>query len=116
MRRMESSLDSLNIPELLSQILANISDGRTYKAARLVSRSWLLTVGDRVDEFSNHLWTLIEKFPNENWNYNYITSNPNTRIEWVLDFDKLDIRYDYMNKVYKSISVPAQLDMALVKK
>src|SRR5271155_5688011 len=71
-------LGPLTIDDLLSKILGSISDGGTYKAVRLVCQRWLAAAGDRVDELSNHLWTLIDKYPNLKWSWGSIQSNPNT--------------------------------------
>ena len=64
--------DIFQIDELLGRILSFISDGSTYKTVRLVARRWKDLSGDRVDSFSNHLWTLILKYPDAVWNWNYI--------------------------------------------
>src|SRR5271155_3872332 len=67
-----------NIDELLKKILGFISDGGTYKIARLVCKGWFTAAGDRVDELSNHLWTLIDKYPHVVWRWPDVQSNPNT--------------------------------------
>src|SRR5271170_5401871 len=75
---MASTLEPLMIDELLKKILGSISDGGTYKAARLVCKGWLTATGDRVDELSNHLWTLIDMNPHLCWDWHTILQNPNT--------------------------------------
>src|SRR5271155_2666855 len=73
------------ITDLLTRILSHIRDGATYKIARLVSSQWCAAATDRIDEFSNHLWTLIDMFPERPWEWRTIISNPNTPIEYIIN-------------------------------
>src|SRR5271154_1871818 len=75
------------ISDLLIKIIASINDGKTYKAARLVSTGWYNLAGDRIDEFSNHLLTLIDKFPNEAWNIRKLLMNPNVPLRFILNME-----------------------------
>jgi len=75
------------ISELLTQILSHINDGTTYKVARLVSSQWYIAATDRIDEFSNHLLTLIDKFPDADWNWERIAGNPNTPIKFIINME-----------------------------
>lgn len=71
-----------HISDLVGEILSSISDGTTYKEARLVSRGWYVSAGDRIEEFINIPFTL--------WTYQHklgididvrdILSNPNTSL------------------------------------
>src|SRR5271165_3067004 len=67
---------------LLRLILSNISDGTTYKNVCMVSYKWYLCSDDenrsRIDEFSNHLWTLILRFPMKNWCWSSISNSLST--------------------------------------
>src|SRR5271155_2365028 len=80
------------INDLLAQILAYISDGATYKAARLVSSQWYIAATDRIEEFSDHLWTLINKFPDAEWSWYDVIENPNTPIEFIVDSETLTFK------------------------
>src|ERR1700722_10261099 len=79
-------LHFLHIDELLTTLLSHICDGFTYKSARLVCHRWHTLSGDRIDEFSNHLWTLINKFPDKDWDWCEIAGNPNTQPNTILNY------------------------------
>lgn len=81
-------LHPFDIDELLTTMLSHICDGATYKSARLVCHRWHTLAGDRIDQFSNHLWTLINKFPDENWDWIEIAANPNTQPNFILNYQQ----------------------------
>src|SRR5271165_6504759 len=68
------------IEDILRLILSLINDGTTYKTARLVCHRWYDTIGDRIDDLSNHLWTLVLKYPSRKWHNKFLMSNDNTTI------------------------------------
>jgi len=73
-------MEVFTIVELRAIILGKIDCGSDWKQARLVCRVWCKACGNRVAEFSNHLWTLVQKFPDKPWEWFNLSSNPN--ITW----------------------------------
>src|SRR5271154_903685 len=93
--------EPLEIEDLLMKILhyaccgdAVNGDAKTYKCIRLVSLRWSRAVGDRIDEFSNHLWTLIAKLGSKvKWNWRMIAVNPNTRPEMIVNLKTKQLKW-----------------------
>lgn len=84
---------------LLIEKVVDYVDGYTYKNIRLVSKLWLFESKDQIDKFSNHLWTLINKFPHEDWNWKYITSNRNTSWQKIQQYPhRMNIGYICKNE------------------
>src|SRR5271165_6246915 len=78
----------LYIPELLAKILANINEGKCYKACRLVCHMWYDTAGNHIDHYSNHLMTIIDKNPNiianmTDTDWLYLSRNSNLTINFI---------------------------------
>src|SRR5690349_19235768 len=71
---------------LLRRILGFIDNGRDYKAVCLVSRGWYRILQDlfpKGGKFINHLVTLFEKLPDKEWNYKWLSQNPNVTWEYI---------------------------------
>src|SRR5271170_4667431 len=64
-----------------------ISERSSYKSATRVCRMWhTICVGElrwMVAKYSNHLWTLMDKYPDEPWCWRGISENPNTTWEMI---------------------------------
>src|SRR5271154_4592474 len=74
----------LSYKDIIYNILQWIPDGTTYKIATLVCRLWHQICREElrwmIAKYSNHLWTLIDKYPYNKWNWYEISRNPN--ITW----------------------------------
>lgn len=90
-------MSPFEIRELLNLVIENINDGATYKTTRLVCHKWLKICEDhhyKVAQFSNHLWTLITKFPAKFWNWQNLGANINTDISCIKWYPEI-LKYDY---------------------
>lgn len=78
----------MNIPpELWSMIAQNINDGRTWKSFLQTCTMFSCFASDeKTLELSNPLWTLIEKHPDRNWNWESISANEWTTFEIVAKY------------------------------
>jgi hypothetical protein len=66
--------------EVIAEITSHVTHPKTYKQL-LLSCKVLYEANhsvDRRNSMCNHLWTLINIFPNESWDWNEVYSNPNT--------------------------------------
>jgi len=74
--------------------------------ARLVSHRWYEAAGDRIDEFSNHIWTLFEMSPpSRQWDLMELIQNPAIKTEDILNEFKFECFTDECrNKLYDSLS------------
>src|SRR5271170_2334277 len=81
-------MEALNYKDISLNILQLLRDGITYKAATQVCRLWhsICSTDLRwmIAKYFNHLWTLINKYPNKKWNWSAISYNPNTTWEIIL--------------------------------
>src|SRR5271170_6730019 len=96
---MTASLAILKIDDIINIIIGFISEGATYKTARLVCRQWQ-GICDRdhgycVDRFSNHLLTLLKLYPNNKWSWTKIMKNKNTTVQYATDNLWRDERTSY---------------------
>ena len=70
--------------EMIEIVFSFCPNGSTWKSIRSVSKQWNIISfkynTPMIDKFTNHLATLLKLFPNKNWNYNYLSANPN--ITW----------------------------------
>ena len=57
--------------------------------------------------YTNHLWELIELYPDKNWDWNYISRNPNITWEIIQDNPDKDWDWGYIsyNKFEKDKSI-----------
>src|SRR5271168_2563663 len=82
-------MEALNYKEISLNILQLLRDGTTYKAATRVCRLWHTICREdlrwMIAKYSNHLWTLINKYPDVKWDWCDISSNPNTTWEIILE-------------------------------
>src|SRR5271170_8162430 len=111
---MTASLAILKIDDIINIIIGFISEGATYKTARLVCRQWQ-GICDRnhgycVDRFSNHLLTLLKLYPDKNWDWCDVMFNKHTTVEWVKDNIHRDVsNYSHNNtfnpKIFEEISI-----------
>jgi len=63
-------------PELWCMIAENIDDGKTWKAfTQTCSMFRSFQSEERILKFSNPIWTLVTLFPDENWNWEALSSN-----------------------------------------
>jgi len=76
----------LNVEEIAARILSFVNDGASYKAVREVCSLWYTLAGDRIDKFSNHLWTLIFRYPNANWDWNSIVASRHTTLALITKY------------------------------
>src|SRR5271165_1178856 len=84
----------LGVEELLNQILSfAVCNGGNYKNIRLVCITWYKLVGDRVDEFSNHLITLITKYPDKDWHWSNIMLRNDLPLNFILKYKDNDYLY-----------------------
>src|SRR5271154_1494345 len=90
------------ISDLVLKILAFIPDGATYKATTLVCQQWhTICAGEfrwMIAAYSNHLMTLIKMFPDKNWNWQTVASNPNLPLGEITGYDKA--QWDYEEVIY----------------
>lgn len=73
---------------ILQRVLVLTNNGKDYKNFCLVSKAWcnmLNRLFPGGDKFCNHLLTLLKLLPDERWDYNTLSSNPN-----ILEYDTLD--------------------------
>src|SRR5271154_2745445 len=72
------------IYEISLNILQWMREGATYKSATRVCRLWHTICSTdlkwMVAKYSNHLWTLINKYPDKKWDWSALSQNPN--ITW----------------------------------
>src|SRR5271170_7831231 len=89
----------LSYREISFNILRWISAGSTYKAATRVCRLWHIVCVEELQwmiaAYSNHLWTLIDKYPHKNWNWMAISRNPN--ITWKIIKSHQDKNWNWNN-------------------
>lgn len=89
----------LTIGDLITKVLSFIDNAKIYKIVRLVNKQWQQSAGDRVDEFCNQLWTLIDKFPTVNWCWSSILRNQNTKPEMILTPNTLEIKEEIIKNI-----------------
>ncbi len=71
---------------ILINILRYINSGKDYKSVCLVSKQFYNIINKLFpggDKFANHLLTLLKLFPDENWDYQRMSKNPNITIEYI---------------------------------
>ena len=64
---------------IIHNILRNTASGKDFKNFSLVSKTWrsiIESIFPGGDKFANHLLTLISMFPEEDWNTDFIKTNP----------------------------------------
>ena len=80
-------MEALNYKEISFNILQWIPEGTTYKTATQVCRLWHTICREdlrwMIAKYSNHLWTLINNYPDAKWDWCGILSNPNTTWELI---------------------------------
>src|SRR5271170_6559704 len=78
-------MEALNYKDISLNILQFLRDGTTYKTATQVCRLWHTICREdlrwMIAKYSNHLWTLINKYPDTKWYWHGIWYNPNTTWE-----------------------------------
>src|SRR5271170_4403214 len=79
--KLNSCCEMLEIHDIALCVLSWISDGTTYKAANLVCSLWHQVCSTSlrwmVAKYSNHLETLMERFPNKFGGWHITSRNPN---------------------------------------
>ncbi len=78
-------------------ILSHTVCGKDYKNFVLVCKSWYVILNRLFpggDVFCNHLLTLLEKLPNENWNYARLSGNHSMTLEYIKTHPDCDWKYD----------------------
>src|SRR5271170_5620111 len=82
------------IEELTQKILHSVDSGQQYKTVRLVCRQWHRLAGERLEEFINTLWTLIQRYPNLLWNWMAISRNPNITLDIIERHPEMPWQWD----------------------
>ncbi len=82
---------------IIELILSFTTSGKDYKNFVLVCKDWYKTLNKLFPKgsiFTNHLTTLLKLFPNEKWNYDYLSKNPNIDIDYVKNNDDKPWNYE----------------------
>src|SRR5271155_4168072 len=103
-------MEALNYKDISLNILQLLRDGTTYKAATRVCRLWHTICREdlrwMIAKYSNHLWTLINKYPDEKWNWYWISTNPN--ITWEIISGNPDNPWNW-NGISQNPNIPWEL-------
>ena len=83
--------------DILFNIFRFIDDGFTYKSVIFTCKDWKRIIdtsySSMKNELTNHLQTLLLKYPEKQWNWTCISSNPNITIEFIEKY--LDKPWDW---------------------
>src|SRR5208337_2362322 len=75
--------------DILTLIFSNVTTGSTYKSLVTVCKYWnkimISKFPKKYLELTNHLLTLLKLFPNKNWDWAWLSGNPNITFEIVKD-------------------------------
>lgn len=81
-------------PEMWTMVGENINDPSTWKSWISVCKMFNAMNSDtKILQFSNPLWSLIQRYPDEDWDWRAISANPWTTFEIVIN--NLDKPYDW---------------------
>ena len=73
--------------DILFNIFRFINDGFTYKSVIFTCKDWkrIINIGypSMKNKLINHLQTLLLKYPNKLWDWDWISSNPNITLEFI---------------------------------
>jgi hypothetical protein len=81
-------------PEIWTMVGNNIDDPGTWKSWILVCRMFSdMNTDEKILKHSNPLWSLIQRYPEEDWDWHAISTNPWTTFEIVMN--NLDKPFDW---------------------
>ena len=88
--------------DILTLIFSNVTTGSTYKFVVTVCKFWnkimITKFPKKYLELTNHLLTLLKLFPNKNWNWTYLSGNPNITFEIVKSNHNKNWNWSYLSR------------------